>query len=322
MEMRYIFPLFSMECRRHDGSIGGAIQHRDQAKEKNMSKYLVIAASGTVGQNIVGELVAKGHSVRATTHRAAAAGTQGRVETVVLDLATGAGIDAAFKGVDGAFLLAPPGYADQQKLLSPLVAAAKRANVGKVVLMTAMGANAADTPFRRVEEELASSGLAFNIIRPNWFMQNFQTFWIHGINADNTIALPAGTAKTSFIDARDIAAVAVRLITTHDQDGRDFDLTGPESLTHADVARTLSAETGRAIRYEDIDPAVLRKGLLAGGVPADYAEFLLVILGFLKQGYAERTTDTVEKLIGRKPIAFSRYARDARAAWNPARAAA
>jgi len=192
---------------------------------------------------------------------------------------------------------------------------------GRPVLMTAMGANAADTPFRRVEQELAASGLAYNIIRPNWFMQNFQTFWLHGINASNTIALPAGTAKTSFIDARDIAAVAARLLTTHDQDGREFDLTGPEALTHDDVARILSKEAGRDIRYQDIDPGVLRKGLLAGGVPADYTEFLLVILGFLKQGYSERTTDDVEKLLGRKPIAFTRYARDARAAWNPAKAA-
>ena len=287
-----------------------------------MSKYLVIGASGTVGSQIVRDLVALGHGVRATTHRQAAVGTLANVETVLVDLATGAGVDAAFANVDGAFVLAPPGHADQHKLLSPLVAAAKRARAGKVVLMTAMGANAADTPFRRVEEELKASGVPYNIIRPNWFMQNFQTFWVQGINANGTIALPAGTAKTSFIDARDIAAVAVRLLTTHDQDGREFDLTGPESLTHADVARILSAETGRQIRYEDIDPDVLRKGLNAGGVPADYTEFLLVILGFLKQGYAERTTDDVEKLLGRKPIAFSRYARDQRAAWNPVRAAA
>ena len=293
-----------------------------QPKEMDMSQYLVIGASGTVGRNIVAALVAKGHSVRATTHRPGAVGRRGNVETVLADLATGAGVDAAFKGIDGAFLLAPPGYADQHKLLSPLVAAAKRAAIGKVVLMTAMGANAADTPFRRVEQELAASGLAFNIIRPNWFMQNFQTSWVQGINANGTIALPAGTAKTSFIDARDIAAVAVRLLTTHDQDGRDFDLTGPESLTHADVARLLSAETGRTLRYEDIDADVLRKGLLAGGVPADYTEFLLVILGFLKQGYAERITNNVEQLLGRKPTAFAQYARDERAAWNPVRAAA
>jgi uncharacterized protein YbjT (DUF2867 family) len=322
MEMREIFPLFSMVCRAQHGCIGGAIPRRDPQKEMHMSKYLVIGASGTVGRNIVESLVGQGHSVRATTHRAEAVGQRGNVQTVLVDLATGSGVDEAFAGIDGAFFLAPPGYADQHKLLSPLVAAARRAKLGKVVLMTAMGANAADTPFLRVEKELAASGLAYNIIRPNWFMQNFQTFWVQSINANGTIALPAGTAKTSFIDARDIAAVAVRLLTTHDEDGREFDLTGPDSLTHADVARLLSQETGRDIRYEDIDPAVLRKGLLAGGVPADYAEFLLVILGFLKQGYAERTTDAVEKLLGRKPIAFTQYARDERAAWKPVKVAA
>ena len=284
-----------------------------------MAKYLVVGASGTVGSQIVQSLVAQGHQVRATTSRPAAAGKQGNVETVALNLATGEGLAAAFNGVDGAFLLAPPGYADQQKLLGPLVAEAQRVKLGKVVLMTAMGANAADTPFRRVEEQLAASGVAYNIIRPNWFMQNFQTFWVHGINAEGKIALPAGTAKTSFIDAGDIAAVAVRLLTTHDQDNKAFDLTGPEALTHDQVAQVLSKETGRTITYQDIDPDVLRKGLLAGGVPADYTEFLLVILGFLKQGYAERTTGEVKALLGREPVSFAQYARNARAAWEPQR---
>jgi len=287
-----------------------------------MATYLVIGASGTVGSNIVKDLVALGHQVRATTSRKDATGTKGSVDTVLLNLASGEGIAAALKGVDGAFLLAPPGYADQEKLLSPIVAEATRQKTGKVVLMTAMGANAADTPFRRVEQQLEASGLRYNVIRPNWFMQNFQTFWAHGINADGRIALPAGTAKTSFIDARDIAAVAVRLLTAHDEDGKAFDLTGPESLTHEQVAQALSKETGRSIGYQDIDPDVLRKGLIAGGVPADYTEFLLVILGFLKQGYAERTTGEVKRLLGREPRSFAQYAKDARTAWKPVKAAA
>ena len=286
-----------------------------------MSKYLVVGASGSVGSAIVKQLVAAGHQVRATTHRAQAAGRNGNVETVRVDLASGEGLAAAFDGVDGAFFLAPPGYADQHKLLSPLVAEAKRRNLGKVVLMTAMGANAADTPFRRVERELEASGLRYNIIRPNWFMQNFNTFWLQGINEQGQIALPAGGGKASFIDTRDISAVAVRLLTTHGEDGKDFDLTGPEALDHDAVARVLSQVTGRAITYRDIAPDALRQGFLAGGVPADYTEFLLVILDFLKQGYNERTTDTVKRLLGREPIAFAQYARDQRNAWTAARAA-
>ena len=278
-----------------------------------MDKYLVIGATGTVGSRLVPILQSQGRAVRATTHRADAAGTRGGVEFVRVDLATGDGVAAAFDGVTHAFLLSPPGYADQEKILAPLVAEAKRRKLQKVVLMTAMGANAADTPLRRAEEALAASGLRYNVIRPNWFMQNFNTFWLAGIRDEGRIALPVGTGKASFIEAGDIAAVAARLLTTHDRDGRDFDLTGPEALDHDAVARILSEASGRRIVFEDISPDVLRRGLLAGGVPADYTEFLIAILGYLKQGYAERTTPAVRELLGREPVRFARYAREARA---------
>lgn len=286
-----------------------------------MKKYLVIGASGTVGSKIVQSLVRDGLNARATTHRKEAVGRKDGVERVYLDVAAGEGIAQAFEGVDRAFLLAPPGYADHYKLLSPLVAEARRRKLDKVVLMTAMGANAADTPFRRVEQELERSGLRYNIIRPNWFMQNFNTFWLAGIRDHGKIQLPAGTAKTSFIDARDIAAVATRLLVADGVDNRDFDLTGPVALDHDDVARILTEATGLGVAYEEIEPDVLRKGLLAGGVLADYTEFLLAILGFLKQGYAERTTTAVRELIGRDPLPFESYARDHRAAWTQAKAA-
>jgi uncharacterized protein YbjT (DUF2867 family) len=286
-----------------------------------MKKFLVVGASGTVGSEIAHSLREQGHAVRATTHRRENVGTREGVERVYLDVGTGEGIAQAFEGIDRAFLLAPPGYADHQKILSPLVAEAKRRGIEKVVLMSAMGANAADTPFRRVEIELEGSGLAYNIIRPNWFMQNFNTFWLAGIRDQGAIRLPAGTAKTSFIDARDIAAVAVRLLTTDDQVNRDFDLTGPAAITHDEVARVLGKALGRDVAYEDIEPDALRQGLLAAKLPADYVEFLIVILGFLEQGYAERTTTAVRDLLGREPIAFERYARDHRDAWTQAKAA-
>ena len=284
-------------------------------------RYLVVGASGTVGSQIVKELSASGAQVRAVTSRKQAAGTREGVEWVQADLATGAGVAEAFEGVDRAFILVPPGYADQYAIAAPLIARAARSKLDKVVLMTAMGANAAETPLLRAERALIASGVAYNIIRPNWFMQNFQTFWIQGINRQGRILLPAGNAKTSFIDARDIAAAAVRLLTTHDLDNRDFDLTGPRALDHDEVARVLSKASGREIAYQEIAPETLRQGLVAGGVPADYADFLVAILGLLKQGYAERTTEEVKRLTGREPIAFEQYARDNAQAWKVARAA-
>ena len=276
-----------------------------------MSRILVVGASGTVGSELARLLAAQGESVVKVTSRLPSAADQVRV-----DIVSRAGLHDAFESVDRAFLLSPPGHANQYELLAPLIDEARARGLQKVVLMSAMGANADDnSPLRRAEKQLEASGLPYNIIRPNWFMQNFNTFWAAGIRDDGRIRLPVGTAKASFIDARDIAAVATRLLTTHDQDGRDFDLTGPAALDHDGVARILSRATGRAIAFEDIEPGVLRQGLLAGGVPADYAEFLLVILGFLKQGYAERTTDSVRQLLGREPAGFEAYAQRHRSDW-------
>lgn len=276
-----------------------------------MTTTLVIGASGTVGSELSRLLAAQGQTVRRATSRAPASADQ-----VQVDLARGTGIAAALAGVDRAFLLAPPGHTNQHELLGPVIEAARERGLRRVVLMSAMGANADDSaPLRRAELQLERSGLPWNVIRPNWFMQNFNTFWLHGIQTQGRILLPVGRAKGSFIDARDIAAVAASLLTRDDLAKRDFDLTGAEALDHDEVAAILSRETGRDIRYQEIAPEAMLEGLLEAGLPNDYAEFLLLILGFFKAGYAERTTDAVQAITGRAPRRFADYARDHRQAW-------
>lgn len=276
-----------------------------------MSRILVVGAHGTVGSTLVPLLAAAGHDVLRATSRAPSA-----PDHVALDLVSGRGRDTAFAGVDAAFLLAPPGHVNQHELLNPLVDAARAQGVRKVVLMSAMGANADEsTPLRRAERHLEASGLAWNVIRPNWFMQNFHTFWLQGIREHDAILLPTGRARGSFIDARDIAAVAAVLLTHGDFDNREFDLTGAEALDHDEVAAVLSRELGRTIRYEEITPAAMRGALLGAGLPADYAEFLLVILGYFKAGYAERTTDAVQAITGQAPRRLAAYVHDHRSAW-------
>lgn len=276
-----------------------------------MTTTLVIGANGTVGKALVEQLNARGELVRKATSREAITATDVRLNVV-----TGEGVAGAFNGIDHAFLLAPPGFTNQDELLIPLIDEAKRESVKKVVLMTAMGANLdPNAPLRKTEIHLEQSGLAFNIIRPNWFMQNFNTFWIQGILHQGKISLPVGNAKGSFIDARDIAAVAAELLLRHDVDNRDFDLTGAEALDHDQVAALLSKETGLKIVFDDITPEALRPGLLSAGLPAAYVDFLLMILGYFKAGFSERTTDAVQFLTGKSPRAFREYAKDYRAAW-------
>lgn len=160
-----------------------------------------------------------------------------------------------------------------------------------------------------------TSGMAFNIVRPNWFMQNFNSYWLGGILSQRKILLPAGQAKASFIDARDIASVAAALLLDGKHDGKAFDLTGAQAIDHASVARALSQAAGKDITYADITPEDFKSGLLAAGLPEDYAAFLVIIMGVLKEGYAARTTDAVREITGRAPISIEQYARDHKSAW-------
>lgn len=282
-----------------------------------MKHYLIVGASGSVGSLVASKLAAQGAFVHALTSKPERAGqVESNIRWIYADLKSGHGVAEAFAGVDRAFIFAPPGYVPQNEIISPLIQEAIRNKLEKVVLLTALGANAVDTaPLRVAELELECSGLAYNIVRPNWFMQNFNTFWIQGINEHNKILLPTGKAKGSFIDVRDIADVVVRLVSTDDLNNQAFDITGSESFDHDDIAAILSKVAGRTITYQEIPPEVLKQGFVGAGVPEDYADFLLLILSFFAQGYSTHTTNAVKELLGREPIKFAQYAEDYKAAW-------
>jgi len=273
---------------------------------------LVVGASGSVGSEIVRLLEAKGHSVRTTTSKKSIASKN----QVHLNVLTDEGRQEAFTGIDRAFLLSPGGYVNHYEILAPLIQEAKSQGIKKLVLMTAMGVDAVETsPLRRAEIDLEKSGLNYNIIRPNWFMQNFNTFWVQSIREQGKILLPAGDSKTSFIDTRDISAVAAELLVNDRLNNKAFNLTGPESLDHHQVARAISEATGKKITYQEIAPQDLKQGLLAAGLQANYVDFLLMIIEAQKAGYAAAVTDEVKNILGRSPSSFQKYAQDYKNAW-------
>lgn len=278
------------------------------------SKILVIGSSGLVGSTLVNKLKNLGHLVRETTSRKDNSSVS--LDRVYVNLATGENVHAAFDGIDRAFFISPPGFADQYKILSPLIQEAKRRGLKKVVLMTAMGANAVETtPFRKAEIELEKSGLNYNIIRPNWFLQNFNTFWAEGIKTNDLIALPAGQAKVSFIDARDISEVAAKLLIDDSRNNKDFDLTGPIGVNHLEVAKAIGNAIGRRIDYQDIPSDVLKSKLVGAGFPVDYVDFMMLIFGFLREGYNARTTSHVAEILGRNPLSLRDYVTSTKNAW-------
>lgn len=275
-----------------------------------MSKILVIGASGTVGSEIVKILKQKKQEVLRATAK-----TDLKPDQVHLDLLTGKGSEVLTQ-VETIFMLSPPGYVNQDELLIPLIDKAKNSGVKKIVLMTAMGVDANDqAPLRKVELHLQNSGLNYNIIRPNWFMQNFNSYWIHDINHSNKIKLPVEKAKGSFIDARDIASVGAELILTDKFNKQAFNLTGAEALDHDQVAEMISKVSNRQIKFENISSAEMFEGLLKAGLPKLYSEFMLVILEFFRLGYSAQVTNSIELITGKKPIRFAKYVEDYKDSW-------
>ncbi|HBS05732.1 MAG TPA: nucleoside-diphosphate sugar epimerase [Leptospiraceae bacterium] len=272
-------------------------------------KVYVFGATGTVGQPLVEELTKQGHEVLAVSRKP---GPEKKgVQYVDPE-------PANMKGADAVFLLSPGGLADQYSVLKPYLDEAKKIKPGKIVAMTAFGVEFApeEVPLRKLELEVLNSGLNATILRPNWFMQNFNSYWIQGILADGKIYFPGGDAKAGFIDARDIAACAASVLTGTDYSGEGLGLTGPQPLDHNEVAAKLSAATGKEIQYVDVDPEDFKVSLKEAGLPQDYIEVLSGIAAGLKAGQASAVTDSVQKILGRAPITFDQYARDYASAYQ------
>jgi uncharacterized protein YbjT (DUF2867 family) len=215
----------------------------------------------------------------------------------------------AFDGVDRAFVLLPGGYTNPVALLRPVIQAAADHHV-KVVLQTAIGVDADDkNPYRQVELFLIQSGVPFVIFRPNWFADNFHTFWLDDIKR-GVIAVPAGEGRTSFIDVRDVASSATAALTSDRFDGKSLNLTGPEGVSYYDAAGILSKLAGRKITYQPVDDDTFIQAAVAAGMPPDYAAFLAAIFLPVRQGWTAGVTSDVHVLTGKAPRSFEQYAAD------------
>lgn len=280
-------------------------------------KVFVYGASGLTGHGVAEELLKAGHQAVGGTRHPEKMEPRANLSYVAVDATRPALGLEALNDVDAATLLSPPGFTNQFELLSPWITRAKERGLKKVVLMTAMGVEFAppEAPFRKLELFLEDSGLNFTIVRPNWFMQNFNTFWISGILKDRKIYFPGGDARASFIDARDISAVIARIVAGGGYEAQALNLTGGAAITHTDAARFISAATGLDIQYVDMAPDAFVNGLIAAGLPTDYANFLGFIAGALREGHASAVLDSVQTVLGRAPIAFETYARDYKPAW-------
>lgn len=275
-------------------------------------KMMVITgATGQVGGKVLRRLVQRDVPVRTIVRDPAKAEAVRRsgVETVEGDFAEPGTLDKALEGADAMFL-ACANVPNQVDLESNAVDAAVRSGVRRVVKLSILGAEAGSpVPFRdwhgRIEQRLKASGAYYTILRPNFFMQGLPGL----VGADGNIHAPTGDGRVGWVDVRDIAEVADRALTEEGHEGKTHTLTGPESLSLAEVADELSEAAGREIRHVDVSPEAAREGMLSSGMPGWLAEALLALFATIRQGGLDVVSDAVSSVGEVEPRSFASYAR-------------
>ena len=294
---------------------------------KKERKILVTGATGTVGSEVVKKLLSKSteNSIRATVHSKEKAdkirhSINKGVEIVELDYMKPKTITNALSNVDKLFLqtLPVPEVAD---VCSYIVKEAKKNDVNHIVKLSAMGANSQSgvTILRLHGEEeniIKESGIPYTFLRPPAFMQNFITQFGQTIKTQNAFYVPAGDAKMSFVDVRDIAAVAANMLM-NSNDGENnqymnkvYDITGPEALTYSQVANIISDKAGKKITYIDITEDTAREGLKQIGMDDWFINIMIELFRTIRVGYGSETAEAVEHITGRKPISMTEFAND------------
>ncbi|MFZ6028591.1 MAG: SDR family oxidoreductase [Chloroflexota bacterium] len=280
---------------------------------------LVIGALGNVGAEVVKHLLAKGATVRAADIDVKKLKERfgDSVEAVRFDFTDPTTYTATFRGVKKMFYMRPPHLTNIQRDMNPSMDAAKEAGVTHVVFLSLIGIeNAKYVPHYKVETYLQKINLQTTFLRCSFFMQNLNTTHRKEIKERNEIFVPVGNAKTSFIDARDIGAVAAVVLTQDGHTGKNYDLTGNEALDYWEATRMMSEVLRRKIVYRNPNPFYFFIETIRRGTPFLFALVQLGLYTSTRFGMAENVTHEVEDLTGCKPIAFSQYVMDYKGYWT------
>jgi uncharacterized protein YbjT (DUF2867 family) len=283
----------------------------------NNMMTVVTGASSTVGSEIVNYLLASGQKVRVAVRDLDRYSlTSSGLEIVHVDYYKPETFDNLFAGGEKMFLLVPF-VKNMIEITSGIVKIAKKQGVKYIVNQSLLGpdvysGSTISRLHRRVEKVIRESSIPFTILRPNYFMQNFIVFFSHTIKSQGSFYIPAGDGKVSFVDVRDSALVAAKLLTVNDSQHMDktYNVTGPESLSYKQAAEILSNQIGKRISYINITDDEARQGLKDIGVSDQLIPLLLEMYNDIRIGYASAISSVVQEITDNKPISFSRFAKD------------
>jgi NAD(P)H dehydrogenase (quinone) len=275
---------------------------------------LVTGATGSIGRHLVTCLRQQRVPFRALV-RSQEKGQKLGCDFAVGDFDDPGSVARALRDVDRLLLNAGgavPADGDQPMIRQQEAAidAAVDAGVSRVVKVSVSGACAggrlATGAHWQIEQHLRASGLAWSVLQPSGFMQNFLT-GAGSLTIDGKLIDGYGGGAVSYIDCYDIAACAAALLTGPGRNAESFVLTGPEPLTCADITERLSAALGRTMEHVTLTPGELAATLKARGLPARFADDVAALSADVAEGSLAATTPAVRDLTGRAPRTFDQF---------------
>jgi len=218
---------------------------------------------------------------------------------------------AALEGASAVYISYQPDLAvpEAVEAIDEFKRLAISSDVRRLVLLSGRGEDEA----QRAEQVLQSSAADWTILRSSWFSQNFSENFLLDAVLSGTVALPVGDVKEPFVDADDIADVAVAALTEDGHEEHLYELTGPRLLTFADTVGAIAAAVNRPIKFLEITPEQYAEDLKRHGVPQDVASLMMYVFTTNLDGRNAYVADGVQRALGREPRDFTDYAREAAA---------
>jgi uncharacterized protein YbjT (DUF2867 family) len=275
--------------------------------------YLITGATGNVGSIVTDRLIALGERPRIFVRDADKARTRfgDRADVHVGDLADASTLAPALTGATAVFLV---NSGHELAMLDALAAeAAKAAGVARLVKLSSYDAREQNVGtgvwHAAGEAAIRARGIAFTFVQPSGFMSN-ALYWAKSIRDEGVVRSATGDGRIPFIHPQDIADVSVAALMSHEYVGQSLAITGPEALSFAEMAARIAAVIAKPLRFQAISDDEARQQQVAWKASPELLEARLSIFRAIREGRLAEVTDTVERVLGRRPAAFTQWAKE------------
>ena len=282
-----------------------------------MTKVLITGATGNVGTEVIKSLQNIDHQLEIyagvrNLYEDRLKLSNYKVNFSLFDFTDVETYKTALDGCEILFLLRPPQISEVEKYFKPLVDTCKKKGVKHIVFLSVQGVEKSKMiPHHKIEKLIVDSKIPYTFLRPAYFMQNFTTTLHNDLVNKKRIYLPAGNAKFTLVDVRDIGAVSATILTNISEHiNKSYELTCNVKLTFLEMARILSDILGIDIQY--ISPNLISFFLTKRKekTPTMFILVMIMLHYFPRFQKEPKTTNWVEKITNRQPTTFEQFIND------------